>query len=134
MRMGDCPSGRPGTFRNYLSDLRTAGYISEQGEKIVASEHGEEAAGPVDALPITTDDLVAIWNARLGAGARRMLDVLVQIYPRSLSRSELAKQTQMEESGTFRNYLSDLFSNGLVEKPTRSDVRASDALFLGERR
>lgn len=123
-----------GTFRNYLSDLRTAGYITEQDEKIVASENGEEAAGPVDASPITTDDLVAIWNARLDAGARRMLGVLVQVYPRSLSRSELAKQTQMEESGTFRNYLSDLYGNGLVEKPTRSDVRAAEALFLGERR
>jgi hypothetical protein len=123
-----------GTFRNYLSDLRTAEYISEDGEKIAATESGEDAAGSVDASPITTDDLMGIWSARLGAGARRMLDVLVRTYPRSMPRSELARQTEMEESGTFRNYLSDLHSNGLVEKPNRSDVRAAEALFLGGRR
>lgn len=128
-----------GTYASYLSTLRTTGMIDEDpgGEGIMLTDAGRAhvaAGGGPPATPRSTEDLVALWSSKLKAGARRMLDVLVAVYPTTLVRDELAQRSEIAaNSGTFASYLSTLRSNGLVENVDYG-LRASEGLFLGGRR
>ncbi len=84
----------------------------------------------VPAQPQTTEELLNVWRGVLRAGERKMLDELVAIYPRALTREELGERAGYTASGgTFGAYLSTLRRNGLVEVDG-DEVRASAALFL----
>lgn len=87
----------------------------------------------VDRAP--TDELLEMWRRVLKAGARQMLDVLVEAYRAGapvLTYAELADRVGMVASGgTFQTYVSTLRRNGLAEA-SGGDIRASDALFLGD--
>src|SRR4051812_19327979 len=59
--------------------------------------------------PQTTEELLAQWRSALKAGARQMLDLLVDAYPDGLSRAELAERSGYEiTGGTFGTYLGTL--------------------------
>lgn len=122
-----------GTFRGYLSRLRTAGLIEEPDKNTVAlSGPGVDAMR--DALGSgapSVEELVEMWNRKLDAGARRMLRILVDVAPDGLSRAELGERAEVEPtSGTFRGYLSRLRVNRLIDESTGA-IRAGEALFLG---
>lgn len=66
------------------------------------------------------------------AGARRMLEQLIERSPQGYSREELAEVSEIAYgSGTYATYLGDLRRNGLLTEED-GQVYASDALFLGE--
>ncbi len=116
-----------GAFRTYVSWLRVRGYLSGS-DPIQIEESGLAAAGPVEA-PRSHEELVDSWRAKLNAGAAKMLDVLVDVYPEAISREDLAARCEMELSGgAFRTYLSKLRVNGLADN-AGDGVRASDNLF-----
>jgi hypothetical protein len=61
-----------------------------------------------------------------------MFDVLVDNYPRSLSKYELGEATEMSSgSGTFGTYLSMLNRNGLIER-NGDGIKANESLFAME--
>ncbi|HEX7126862.1 MAG TPA: DUF87 domain-containing protein [Thermodesulfobacteriota bacterium] len=116
-----------GTFRDYLSRLRRLGYLDESGDRIRASAEGLAAAGPVERRS-TPDELQAMWRAHLGA-ERQLLDVLIAAWPTPLSREALGAQAGYEASGgTFRDYLSRLRRNGLLDE-TRDGIRVVSTLM-----
>ena len=79
-----------GTFRTYLGQLRAAGWAAGDRHRIQVTDAGIEALGAYDPLP-TGPDLIAWWQRELGeSGMRAMLDVLVEAYPKPLTKSELA--------------------------------------------
>jgi predicted transcriptional regulator len=121
-----------GTFTSYLSDLRGNGFINENGNGLAITETGIEfLAGDWPDAPSSTEALVSLWSSKLKAGARRMLDALVDIHPRGVSRSILGERAGIEPtSGTFTSYLSDLRRNGLIEED-QGQVAAADTLFIG---
>jgi len=125
-------SPRSSTVRNILSALRTVGYVEGGGERIVITDAGRAAAGPVD-QPRSTEDLLALWTPQLGKGPSEVLRLLVEAHPNELSRIEIEAATGYSAtSSTMRNILSKLRSTGLLVG--RGDaVRASDALFPGAR-
>jgi uncharacterized coiled-coil protein SlyX len=119
-----------GTFNTYWSVLRRAGYIDEQGDDFGITPAGLERTGVVPTAPATTEEMVEMWRARLKAGARRMLDILVEHYPQALAKDDLAAELDMEPSGgTFNTYVSTLRRNGLAEVDGGM-VTASDTLFI----
>jgi len=124
-----------GTFGTYLSELRRAGYVVEEGGSDWAiTEAGRAFVGPVDPKPPTTAALVEMWSGRFRAGARSMLATLVARYPERLTRDELAGAVNMSpDSGTFGTYLAELRSNGLIESSAVAGggIAASPTLFLG---
>jgi hypothetical protein len=64
-------------------------------------------------------------------GADAILDVLVERYPSSVDRQDLADLTGFTASGgTFVTYLGVLRRNGLIEVNGKS-ITASDTLFVG---
>lgn len=124
-----------GTFRGYLSSLRTAGLIDEPDKQTVAlSAAGADLmADQLGSGAPSVDELVEMWNRKLDAGARRMLGVLVEIYPDGITRVGLGERVGIEAtSGTFRGYLSRLRINRLLREDSAL-IFAGEALFLGDR-
>jgi uncharacterized protein len=121
---------RGGTFQTYFSQLKRLGFLKESGGEIQITEAGLDYVGHVPQEPMSTEELLEMWRGALKAGARKMLDELVAVYPKGISREDLALVTDMTVTGgTFQTYLATLRRNGLVEVDD-DEVRASDTLFL----
>ena len=119
-----------GTFSTYLSRLRTAGYLDEEGDLLGASEAGISACGGAPPAPASPEEVQATWRRALGEGAAgRLLDALIAQRDEWIRRDELAEACGLAASGgTFSTYLSRLRSNGLLEEKG-SEIRAAAVLF-----
>ena len=119
-----------GTFQTYWSLLRRAGFVDESGGDIGITQAGLDYVGVVPGEPSTTEELLAQWRSALKAGARAMLDQLVDTYPNSIEKEDLAQRVEMTATGgTFQTYLSTLRRNNLAVV-NGTTVTASDALFM----
>lgn len=120
-----------GTFGTYWGILKRAGYIDEGGGECWITDAGLERVGHVAQEPMTTEELLEMWRGALKAGARKMLDELVSVWPEPMTKEDLADRTEMTMTGgTFGTYLGTLRRNGLIEVEG-SEVKASDTLFIG---
>ncbi len=138
-------AAKGGTFGDYFSRLKRRELIAEVGGLTQITEAGLKVAGKsAPREPMTTEELLALWRGALKTGAQKMLDALVEVYPRVLSRIELAERTGYEVSGgTFGENLGTLRRNGLIQVEGKGagngtgrgagSVRASDTLFLTPR-
>ena len=125
-----------GTFTAYFGVLKRAQLIDEAPNGIQITNSGLALAGiehPYSdprLAPQTTREVVEMWRRSLRAGERRLLDILVEIYPKGISRSELAERTELTaNAGTFSNYFGTLRRNGLAEV-SGDQVMAGEVLFL----
>lgn len=104
-----------GGFRNTLSALRTAGYMSGSNSGIMTiTQEGIAALGPYDPLP-TGAELVRFWlnHRSFGQCERRIIQALVDS-GQPMTMEELAQATHYEASGGFRNALSNLRTAGIL--------------------
>ena len=123
------------TFSGYLSKIRMAGFIDEQGEVVRATPEGlTYLQGNIPDKPDNTEHLVALWKNRIKKkGARNILDALVEAHPKGLTREELSRvirdDREVNPNGsTLSGYMSLLRTNGLLRD--EGDVAyASDTLF-----
>lgn len=124
IRAGVSPKG--GSFDTYLSRARTAGWVDGRGEFVITPE-GLKALGHYEPLP-EGSALLAYWLNKFGGGARRMLQVLAEAYPKALSREQLGTAAEVSpDGGSFDTYLSRLRTLELIEG--RGEFRASVELF-----
>lgn len=119
-----------GTFSAYYGTLKRANLIDEASNGIQVSELGLYVHGGIKSVPQTTEEIIQMWRGSLRAGERKLLDILVEAYPGSMSKEELAERADLTaNSGTFGAYLGTLRRNGLAE--TRDGkVKAGEVLFL----
>lgn len=124
-----------GTFRTYLGILQRNGLIDEAGDMFVITDAGLAALGDeIPQAPRTPEEVRDMWMKTLKAGARRMLDVLIDAYPHWTTTDQLGERAEVEPSGgTFRTYLGTLRRNGLADV-NGDEIRAADALFIGDGR
>lgn len=121
---------KSGTFSAYMSDLRK-GYIEERDGLVFATQEGLNYCEYIPAAPQSTEEVLAIWNPKLRDGARRMLDALVQKAGEPISKEELGDLAQLQKSGTFSAYLSDLKTARLAVVNRDGTVAANkETLFL----
>jgi hypothetical protein len=121
---------KSGTFSAYLSDLRK-GYIEERDGLVFASEQGLEYSQHVAPAPESTEEVLAIWKPKLRDGARRMLEALVAKGGEAISKEDLGELSQLQKSGTFSAYLSDLKTARLAIVSRDGMVAANkETLFL----
>lgn len=118
-----------GTFSDYLSKLRMAGFIVENGRGIGITDEGLASVGDIPPRPDSTEELVGMWKSKFKAGVGKMLDTLVTAYPAWISRELLGERSGFTASGgTFGDYLSQLRRARLIEE-NGSNVKAADSLF-----
>src|SRR6266851_1491597 len=125
-------SPRGGAYQNPRGRLRAQGLIDYRSGKLVLTEAGRCRANRPDA-PLTTEDLHHRVLDRLPGPERKLLSVLLEVYPHGLSYEELARRTGYAEGGgAFQNPRGRLRSLGLISYPERGSARAADLLFLQE--
>jgi hypothetical protein len=115
------------SLKDYLSVLRRRGYITESGQMVGLTNEGIEAAGDVEDRPQTTEDLVQYWRPKIGAGAARVLDVLVANPDESFARADLLEPANVTPR-SIKDYLSILRRARLIDEPS-GRVKASETLF-----
>lgn len=102
-----------GSFRTYLSALRTAGYVAPGPSPYSITDAGRAALGHYDELPVGPAAL-AMWIGRLGKGAGTILRALADRGGEATS-ADLGDATGYAAAGgSFRTYLSKLRTLGLV--------------------
>lgn len=125
-------SPKSGTFQTYLSALRSNALVKEDGMMISLTANGQGLRSDSSSAPNTTEEVIDMWRGNLTGGARRMFDVLVEIYPKTISRPDLGERTEMSStSGTFGTYLSKLNRVGLIQVENQQ-IKANDSLFAME--
>lgn len=122
-------SSASGHVDSTLSALRTGGYAEGPGDAIRITERGVAALGFYDPLP-TGPELRRYWLEHAGGKApRAMLQVILEAYPRTLTRDEVAEASgYSKDSGHVDSTLSYLRSIGLIVGPGTA-IRASEELF-----
>lgn len=120
-----------GTFRNILSELRSAGLIDYPGtEAVYLTPDGARLADGSEA-PASLADLHGRIRHKLNGPQAKLFDyVVARKGGEETGRTELADHTgYTESSGTFRNLLSEMKGLGLFRYPTKRTVAATDILF-----
>lgn len=116
-----------GGFGNALSALKTKGWREGENACLRATEAGLTALGTWEPLP-TGQALAEHWYKQLGKAERCVLQILVDVHPRALTKADLAQRAGYEASGgSFGNALSRLRTLELIEG--RAEMKAADALF-----
>lgn len=116
-----------GGFQNGLSSLRTAGDIT-RSEPIDITDEGRQSLGSFEPLPRGVE-LLEMWEGKLAKAPRLCLRALYDVYPRELTKDELAAKTDYAATGGgFQNALSKLSTLGLIDR-TGSGLRATENLF-----
>jgi hypothetical protein len=111
----------------YVQRLRERGHLEAQGEQLVATQAGVDALGS-DFEPLPTGAaLRAHWLKELPEGERRVLEVVIGAYPKSIDREEISAATEYKRSSRD-TYLQRLGARRLVTTE-RGQVRASEELF-----
>jgi len=120
-------SFKSGTFSTYLAVLKRNGLIITVGKDFKITDEGIKIAGDFNPLPSDPEALVELWMGIVKGGAARMLRVLANNYPNSISREQLGKISST--SGTFSTYLATLKRNELITVE-EGQMTASSELFL----
>lgn len=123
-------SAKSGGFRNALSSLRTAEFITGRGTGTVeATTAGKAALSVWEPLP-QGPDLIKWWYEKLGKAERMILAELVAAWPEPVPVDQIAARTNYSAtSGGFRNALSRLRSLELaVGERGRGELTAADVL------
>lgn len=120
-----------GTFSTYQSDLRNAGFVLDDrdGPQLTAEGWAFLGQEPGALTAQTTDEMLQLYAGVLRGGARRMIEILRDVYPERLTRADLGQRANVADTGgTFSTYLSDLNKAGLVDVG-RDDIGASELLM-----
>lgn len=127
IRVGIKSSG----YANNLGKLRTAGLIDyPSGGRVALTAAGETTAAQPVVTP-TTDELQRRISQAVNGTKWRLLEVLIDIYPDSLSRTELAERAGISSTSSgYANNLGALRTLGLLDYPQQGSVAATEVLFL----
>jgi hypothetical protein len=110
----------------YLQQLQRAGLVEIRGSNLVATDAGIGALPDAEPLP-TGAALRDHWLAKLPAGERKILEVLIEAYPDAVPRDEISTRSGYLKS-TRDLYIQQLARRQLCV-PGRGEVRASEDLF-----
>jgi hypothetical protein len=122
-----------GGWSKRLSECRVAGLIEDlPGGLVKATEScAREYAGAFQA-PNSTEEVLKVWENKLGGKPREMLNVLIAQNGEAITRQQLAEAVGMEAAGGgFSKRLSELRTTGLLSEPGSGLVAANkEVLFL----
>lgn len=119
-----------GGFAEHIRVLRDAGVVTyPTGGELGLTDAGAKLADPVN-RPVTLDALHQAWLSRLPNTQQRMLKELLTMYPKGLTREELARRVEMSAGGgSFAENVRALKALGLVDYPQAGAVSATPLLF-----
>jgi len=120
-----------GAYFNNLGALRTAELLTYPRPGLVALTDSGRRLADAGTAPATTGELHARIRAKLSPAKWRLLEVLIAVYPKAVTKDELATRAGAREtSGAYFNNLGSLRSLGLLDYPIPGSVVALPVLFL----
>lgn len=124
-------SNKSSSFALAMTKMRRLNYITPGNKDIVITKDGLDFLGDdVPQQPQTTEELMSMWQRALKHSTYRLLDLIVGMYPREITKEQLSESSGYSiKSSSFNGDISLLVSNGLVER-TDLGLIASDTLFL----
>ena len=122
---------RGGSFNNTLGALRSAGLVAYPGPGTVALTGTGRNEGDAGDTPATDEALHAAVMARLSEPQRRVLNPLLDAWPRDIDIDALAAAAGYEpRGGSFNNTRGRLRTLGLIEYPAPGRAVARHILFI----
>jgi uncharacterized protein len=122
---------KTGTYTTYRSALKTAGLIEQRGSEMFATDGGIAFIGSeTPDAPTTTEEMLALWEPKLGAGPAKMLRTLIEHRGEPIPNEELAQECGWKLTGTFTTYRSRLVSAKLAESRGGMVWANKETLFL----
>jgi len=118
-----------GAWNNPRGRLRTRGLVEYAGNCVLLTEAGRALANKPD-TPATTEGLHAAIMARLRGPEQKILRVILERYPHSISNEECAAEAGYSLGGAYNNPRGRLRTLGLIEYPSGGMLRARNILFL----
>lgn len=121
-----------GNFSGRLSEVRSNGLLEEPGRGLLLASPTcvSEFLGVFDP-PRTTEQVMALWDKKLGNLAQQILRKLVEANGEPIRRADLAADLGLVDGGNFSGRLSEVRSTGLMLEPGRGLLAANkEALFL----
>ena len=117
-------------FANNLGALRSRGLIDyPSGGRVVLTDAGHALAAPTEPIR-SLEELHEAWQRKLSAPQWRILQALIAVYPKAVSRGWLADESgQSASSSGYANNLGALRSLGLLDYPASGMVAATELLF-----
>ena len=113
-----------GGFGNAISALRTKGWLEGGKDEMRITDAGRAGLGTWEPLP-TGRALVEYWMGQLSKAERLILEVLVDAYPATRTKEQVAEATgYAPDGGGFGNALSRLRTLELIAGG-KGDLRAS---------
>lgn len=111
----------------YIQRLKEKKYLVQHADVLKATELGITAAGNYKPLP-TGFELQEYWLNKLPAGEAKILKVLIDIWPDSISRDVISDSTGYMRSSRDA-YIQRMLAKEILTIPDRGMVKASDTLF-----
>src|SRR3990167_3677380 len=122
---------KTGTYTTYKSALRSSGLIEQTSEGFKATEKAVgEHQGLKEDRPTNTEDVILLWSKKLGAGARRMLDVLKNHEGEFITEDQLLEESGLRKTGTYTTYKSQLRTAHLILTDKGMIAANKETLFL----
>lgn len=120
-------SNRSSGFSNSLSRLRTVGFITGGKTDLQITETGVLAIDEISSPLPSGPELLQHWMQRLGKCEKAILQTLVDVWPKSMTKYNIANATDYSvTSSGFANSLSKLRGLELIDG--RIDIKADDTL------
>lgn len=110
----------------YLRQLKSYGYVSEVNGQFFATAQGMKAMPNVEPLP-TGSRRREIVLGRLNGGPHKILSLLIEAYPNSITSVELGEKTGYKTTSIYE-YTRQLAASELITTD-RGVHRASETLF-----
>lgn len=125
------PNSKSGGFSVPFAALVRKGLAEAGGGKTSLTDTGQAAAN-APSRPATSKELQERILHLLGTGKRKMLALLIAVYPEGLTRVDLAAKAGYSnaKSGGFSVPLARLVELGFVETVRPGVVRGREMLFL----
>jgi hypothetical protein len=120
-------AARGGGFNNAISALRSRGLLNGSQSHMTITAAGSTALGSWEPLP-TGQALLDYWVRELPKAESLILRALCRVYPKEMTKAQVAAATGYEASGGgFNNALSKLRTLELVTRG--AEIKASGAFF-----
>lgn len=123
-------SRRSSSFDGAIAELRRTGLVTLTDGRYRVEPTGWEILGGMPVTPQSPEELRSRWREALPKAEAAIFGVLVEAYPRALTRSEIAEASSYSPtSSTFDGALSTLRRAGLAQGTPSEGLRAAEILF-----
>lgn len=123
-------SHKSSAYGNNLGALRSRGLLDYRAGQVFLTAAGQELVGPAR-TSLTVEEMAASCKNLLTPAQRSIFDALYQVYPKGMSRDDLAAAAHASPtSSAFGNNLGAMRSAGMIDYGADKTVEMQKWIFL----